>query len=90
VVPELIKKKEARDADLKKKKSEEGKKKKDERAAKKQEYLKKGEQYYLNDVAERKKLIENKRKAKLSGNYYVPAEAKVAFVIRIKGYIRTS
>lgn len=35
-------------------------------------------------VAERRE-IEIKREAKRVGNYYIPAEARLAFVIRIRG-----
>jgi hypothetical protein len=49
------------------------------------ECIKRGEKWYKFDLAEKKALIDNKRQAKKAGNYYVPAEAKVAFVVRIKG-----
>lgn len=29
------------------------------------------------------------RQARNKGNYYVPAEAKLAFVMRIRGYVNT-
>ncbi|CAB9506360.1 60S ribosomal protein L7 [Seminavis robusta] len=37
--------------------------------------------------AAQKEAIENRRKAKASGGFYVPAEPKVALVIRIRGII---
>ena len=85
VIPELVKKKEARDAELKKKLNEERAKAKDARKLKLKEYIAKGEKWYKHEVDEKKALVEAKRKAKKEGNYYVPPEAKVAFVIRIRG-----
>eukprot|EP00831_Metopus_contortus_P073044 TRINITY_DN6662_c0_g1_i1.p3 TRINITY_DN6662_c0_g1~~TRINITY_DN6662_c0_g1_i1.p3 ORF type:complete len:114 (+),score=35.57 TRINITY_DN6662_c0_g1_i1:3-344(+) len=41
---------------------------------------KRGEQWYNSDQNEKKKLVELKREAKKAGNYYVPADAKVAFL----------
>jgi large subunit ribosomal protein L7e len=85
VVPELVKKKEARDADLKKKTEEARAKRKTLRQDKQKEIIAKSEKWYKEYLEERKKTITEKRAAKLAGNYYVPAEPKVAFVIRIKG-----
>ena len=39
------------------------------------------EEYAKADKAE----IDAKRKAKAEGNFYVPAEAKIAFVLRTRG-----
>ena len=80
-----MKKKEARDADLKKKQDEERVKAKDARKNKLKEYIARGEKWHKADVQAKKDLIEAKRAAKAAGSYYVPAEAKVAFVIRIRG-----
>jgi large subunit ribosomal protein L7e len=70
---------------LKKKSDEDKLKNKADKKLKLAECIKRGEKWYKFDLAEKKALIENKRQAKKSGNYYVPAEAKVAFVVRIKG-----
>lgn len=40
--------------------------------------------------AEQKEAVENRRKAKAAGGFYVPAEPKVALVIRIRGCIGVS
>ena len=84
-VPENILKKQARDAKLlafHKAKREAAKK---DRVAKRKtatEHAKKyAEEYEAADKAE----IEAKRSAKAAGNYYIPAEAKIAFVIRTRG-----
>ena len=42
-------------------------------------------QYAKELVEEARKISEEKRKAEESGSFYVPAEAKVALVIRIRG-----
>lgn len=86
LIPELVKKKQARDADLKKKSDEMRQKRKVERQKKKAEIIAKSEKWYKEYLEERKKVIAAKREAKLAGNYYVPAEPKVAFVVRIRGY----
>lgn len=86
VVPELVKKKAARDAEQGTKLVEERKKKKEEHKLKLKEYIARGQKWYTEDLKAKKELVELKRQAKREGNYYVPAEAKVAFVIRIKGY----
>ena len=56
-----MKKKEARDAELKKKGDEEKLKKKTAKKEKLAEIIKRGEKWYKSDLAERKALIENKR-----------------------------
>jgi len=44
------------------------------------------EQYVKEFRNKEKDLIRLKRQAKDHGNFYVPAESKLAFVIRIRGY----
>eukprot|EP00826_Nyctotherus_ovalis_P039059 TRINITY_DN3721_c0_g1_i1.p1 TRINITY_DN3721_c0_g1~~TRINITY_DN3721_c0_g1_i1.p1 ORF type:complete len:241 (+),score=97.39 TRINITY_DN3721_c0_g1_i1:156-878(+) len=85
VVPELVKKKTERNAELLKKRTETQAKAKEERKSKLKEYLARGEKWYKADLEAKKELVKLKRKAKKEGNYYVPPEAKVAFVVRIKG-----
>ena len=62
------------------------------RAAKKElikkrreEWKSKGKKYHDELIKEEQHLIEAKREARNSGNFYMAPEAKVAFVIRIKG-----
>ena len=43
------------------------------------------EKYYHQYEKEKRKLTNLKRKAEIEGNIYVPAEPKVAFVVRIRG-----
>ena len=82
----MLKKKEARNTELKQKSVEEKKKAKEQRKLKLKEYVARGEKWYKADTQAKKDLVEMKRQAKRAGNYYVPTEAKVAFVVRIKGY----
>ena len=50
-----------------------------------EEWLEKGKKYHENLLKEEQHLIDMKREARNSGNFYMAPEAKVAFVIRIKG-----
>ena len=84
-VPENILKKQARDAKLLAfRKSQREQAKKDRAAARKAAEAnakKYADEYAASDKAE----IDAKRKAKSEGNFYVPAEAKIAFVLRTRG-----
>lgn len=53
--------------------------------AKRDEWRAKGEKYHQAYLTAQQTLVTEKRKARNAGNFYVPAEAKVAFVIRLKG-----
>ena len=50
-----------------------------------EEWKAKGKKYHDELVKEEQHLIEAKREARNNGNFYMAPEAKVAFVIRIKG-----
>ncbi len=50
-----------------------------------EEWRAKGEKYHQQHLAQQKSLVDEKRKARNAGNFYVPPEATVAFVIRLKG-----
>ena len=50
-----------------------------------EEWKSKGKKYHEDLIKEEQHLIECKREARNSGNFYMAPEAKVAFVIRIKG-----
>jgi len=52
---------------------------------KKQEIFKRAEKYLHEYRRHQKQEISLKRNAKKVGNFYVPAEAKLAFVVRIRG-----
>jgi 60S ribosomal protein uL30 len=55
------------------------------RASRKREYFKRAEKYVAEYRAKERDLIRLKRMAKKCGNFYVPDEPKLAFVIRIRG-----
>lgn len=42
---------------------------------------------YLFLLVQQKELIQLKREAKLKGGFYVSPEAKLLFIIRIRGYV---
>ena len=48
--------------------------------------FKKAEQYVMEYRKQEDDELRIKRTARKAGNFYVPAEAKLAFVIRIRGY----
>merc|ERR1719367_2139278 len=89
-VPENILKKQARDAKLlafnKAKRDQAKKDRATARKAATANAKKYAEEYAAADKAE----IDAKRKAKSEGNFYVPAEAKIAFVIRTRGINKLS
>ncbi|CAH1960143.1 unnamed protein product [Acanthoscelides obtectus] len=60
-------------------------KKKAEHVAKRKEIFKRAEQYVKEYRLKERDEIRLIRQAKNRGNFYVPGEAKLAFVIRIKG-----
>jgi len=47
--------------------------------------LKRGEEYHKRVTAQDKELVDLKRKARAEGSFYVPAESKIALVVRIRG-----
>jgi large subunit ribosomal protein L7e len=52
---------------------------------KRAEWKKRGQQYYERHRQHLRDVITRRREARNAGNFYVPPEAKVAFVIRLKG-----
>ena len=56
------------------------------RKVKRQTIFKRAEQYVKEYRQKERDLIRIKRQAKQHGNFYVPEEPKLAFVIRIRGY----
>lgn len=78
-------KKQARDAkllSLRKVKRDQDKK---ERADKRKVLLANAEKYYNEYKSTEDGIVKAKRDAKAAGNYFVPAEPKVAFAIRTRG-----
>merc|ERR1719229_2216807 len=60
------------------------------RAEKRGVYFKRAEQYVKEYRAKERDEVRLGRMAKRNGNFYVPAEAKLAFVIRIRGINQVS
>merc|ERR1719297_18473 len=60
------------------------------RAEKRGVYFKRAEQYVKEYRAKERDEVRLRRMAKRNGNFYVPAEAKLAFVIRIRGINQVS
>lgn len=84
-VPENVQKKQARDEKLRKAKTEERKARSTQMKQRKAEWISKAQKYAAEYQAAEKKIVDEKRKARKTGAFYVPAEAKVAFAIRIRG-----
>lgn len=55
--------------------------------AKRQDIFKRAEKYAKEYEKADRELIKNKRDARKANNYFVPAQPKVAFVMRIRGYV---
>lgn len=49
--------------------------------------FKRAEAYVKEYLSKEKEEIRLKRAARQAGNFYVPAQAKVYFVVRIRGYV---
>ena len=56
---------------------------------KRKEIFKRAEQYVKEYRQQERDEIRLHRMAKKHGNFYVPAEPKLAFVVRIRGYVAT-
>jgi large subunit ribosomal protein L7e len=85
VVPENILKKQARDAKVLKALTDSRAQAKKDRAAARKLAGDNAEKYFNEYNAADAALVQSKREAKAKGSFYVEAEAKVAFVIRIRG-----
>ena len=83
--PASLVKKETRAAEIALKKTAVAKKSAVLQKARRKEIIKRTAKYYKQYEAADKEEIRLNREAKANGNYYVPAEAKLAFVIRLRG-----
>merc|ERR1712176_550777 len=83
--PASLLKKEARAAELASKTAASSKKLATLKAARRKEIVKKTAKYYKQYEAADKEEVRLAREAKANGNYYVPAEARLAFVVRLRG-----
>ena len=85
VIPENILKKQARDQKLAATVKDRRVKAKADRVVTRAANKASAEKYFNEYAAADLALIKNKRDAKAAGNFYVEQEAKVAFVMRIRG-----
>jgi len=53
--------------------------------AKREQWRSRAQKYHENALASSLRLVQEKRQARNTGNFFVPAEPKVMFVIRLKG-----
>lgn len=83
--PASLLKKETRAADLATKKAAAAKKLAVRRVAQRKEIIKRTAKYYKQYEANDREEIRLAREAKANGNYYVPAEARLALVVRLRG-----
>jgi len=89
-VPENVVKKQARDAKLLALRKAQRDQAKKDRAAKRTAATANGKKFAEEYAKEDADLIKAKRDAKAAGNYYVDAQAKIAFVIRTRGINKLS
>lgn len=85
VIPENMRKKEARDAKLLQALKDSRVKAKADRAAARKVAAANAEKYFNEYQAADAAELKARRDAKAAGNFYVAGEPKVAFVIRIRG-----
>jgi large subunit ribosomal protein L7e len=88
--PESVLKKQATQAKLQAQAKAEAEAAKTQKLADNKEFFARAEKYAAEYEASQKEAVDNRRKAKAAGGFYVPAEPKVALVIRIRGIIGVS
>ncbi|MED6174870.1 60S ribosomal protein L7B [Stylosanthes scabra] len=85
IVPESVLKKQKREEEWALKKKEEQDAAKKKRAESRKLIYGRAKQYAKEYQEQEKQLIELKREAKLKGGFYVDPEAKLLFIVRIRG-----
>lgn len=84
-MPENVQKKLNRDKELAKAKEDRKKKEQQERADKRKKYIANAAKYLQEYKEQERALIDSKRQARANNQFYMEAEPRVAFAIRIKG-----
>jgi len=84
-VPETLLKKRKTAAKTAEQKAAEAAQEKAKRAKARKDIFKRAEKYVQEYRTRERDEIRLRRQAKLAGNFYVPSEAKLAFVVRIRG-----
>ncbi|KAJ3707984.1 hypothetical protein LUZ61_011689 [Rhynchospora tenuis] len=85
VVPESVLKKQKREEQWALEKKEALDKQRKEARDKKKVIFQKAQQYAAEYEAQEKELVQLKREARLKGGFYVSPEAKLLFIVRIRG-----
>ncbi|XP_078163822.1 large ribosomal subunit protein uL30w-like [Carex rostrata] len=85
VVPESVLKKRKREEQWALEKKEALEKKRQDSREKKKVIVQKARQYAEEYEAQEKELVQLKREARLKGGFYVSPEAKLLFIVRIRG-----
>jgi large subunit ribosomal protein L7e len=84
-VPENVLKKRTRDAKLHDEKTKAHAKRTEDQKTKTAEYRKRGEAHHQAHAKHERSLVEARRSARAQGGFYVPSEAKVFLITRIRG-----
>ncbi|KAF2024809.1 60S ribosomal protein L7 [Setomelanomma holmii] len=84
-VPETILKKQKANQKVNDQRAAETQKKREANKKKRETIFKRAEKYHQEYVKAERDVIEAKRAAKKENSFFVPAESKLAFVVRIKG-----
>lgn len=84
-VPESVLKKRRTQEERAARKAKNGQKAEEKAASKKKEMIKRAETYVNEYKSMENDSIRLRREAKAAGSFYVPAEPKLAFVVRIRG-----
>jgi len=88
--PESVLKKQATQAKIAEAKAAEAKAAEAKAATDAKKFKENAAKYEAEYAKEQQEAIDNRRKAKAEGGFYVPAEPKLALVIRIRGTIGVS
>jgi len=89
-IPEMVKLKIARDEALEQEKSKAAAARKTEQEEQREALRKRTIEYNQEYESKEKQLVDLRREAKISGNFFVEPEAKLLFVTRIVGIIKIS
>jgi len=84
-IPETHLKKRVRNAKLAEIRQKWNQKRQEQAKARAADYAKRGEAHHKAYAAEQKNIIDQKRQARATGAYYVPAESRVILMVRIRG-----
>ncbi|KRX08932.1 Ribosomal protein L30, ferredoxin-like fold domain [Pseudocohnilembus persalinus] len=84
-VPENVLKKQTRDTKFREAAEQARKERQQKNKARKQEYIERAEKYQQEYLKQEQQEVENKRTARHGNQFYIPAQPKVALIVRIRG-----